>query len=194
MKPAADHRRAEAEPEPVARPPGPVDAVKAAALLPEDLIQNGEIVILLLKPHPLFIILAWLKLLVMLILVTVIGVVIDEKINYGASRQNIIITGSIVILARLVWQFLEWLSRTYVLTDRRVIAVGGVLRVRVFEAPLSRVAHTEVVFSIRERLFMLGSIGFFTAGTAGAEAFWLMLAKPMQIHRTVIESLRRYRG
>jgi len=98
-----------------------------------------------------------------------------------------------LLLLRLFWQFLEWLSRVYVLTDRRVVAVAGVLRVRVFEAPLQQVQHTNLLLSLRERLFGLGTVAFATAGTAIAEAYWLMLADPLEVHRKIVQTLNRYR-
>jgi hypothetical protein len=93
---------------------------------------------------------------------------------------------------RLLWQCLEWWCRIYVLTDRRVIRRMGVLRVSVFEAPLRNLQHTSVFRLLRERLFGLGSIGFATAGSDVFDAFWVMVRQPFVVHRTVVESVRRY--
>ncbi len=165
----------------------------AAAMVPAQLLQDGEIVVLLLKPHPLYIVLSILRVLTILALLTALGVLIDNRLTTGANRQSILVLGISLVLARLFWQFLEWLSRVYVLTDRRLIAVAGVLRVRVFETPLQNITHSEMLFSIRERLFGLGTLGFYTAGTGLVEAYWVMLARPLDIHRQVVEALRRYR-
>ena len=81
----------------------------------------------------------------------------------------------------------------YVLTDRRVIRIKGVLRVQVFETPLKQIQHTNVFFSVRERLFGLGTLTFATAGTAVIEAMWVMVARPLEIHRKVIQTMQRYR-
>jgi uncharacterized membrane protein YdbT with pleckstrin-like domain len=94
---------------------------------------------------------------------------------------------------RLFWQFLEWLSRVYVLTDRRVIRVRGVWRVRVFEALLKNIQHTTVERSMRERLLGLGTIGFATSGTAFTEASWRMVARPLEVHQIVVQTIGRYR-
>ena len=169
------------------------DPVRAAAMIPAELLQDGEIIVLLLKPHPLYIVLAPLRILVILTLATTLCVLIDTRLTTGANRQSILLVGITLILARLFWQFLEWLSRVYVMTDRRLIAVAGVLRVRVFETPLQNITHSEMLFSIRERLFGLGTLGFYTAGTGMVEAYWVMLAAPLEVHRQVVEALRRYR-
>lgn len=169
-------------------------ALRAASMVPDQLLQPGEIIILLLKPHPLYIFLAPLKTLTIILLVTTLGVMIDGKINMGGARQNIVVLGVVAMIGRVFWQVLEWFSRVYIMTDRRIVAVSGVLRVRVFETPLNQITHTEMLFSLRERIFALGTAAFFTAGTAFAEAYWVMLAKPLDVHQKIVETLRRYRG
>ncbi len=168
-------------------------AIRAAAMLPDELLQPGEIIVLLLKPHPLYILLAPLKVLTILLLVTALGVMIAGNAQAYDTRQNIMIVGGVLIMARLFWQVLEWLSRVYVMTDQRIIAVAGVLRIRVFETPLTNITHSELLFSLRERIFALGTLGFYTAGTAFTEAYWLMVARPLEVHAKVVETLRRYR-
>jgi uncharacterized membrane protein YdbT with pleckstrin-like domain len=168
-----------------------------AAMLPAELLQPGEIIILLLKPSPWFIVLSPLKALVGIALATLAllvayeaGIPLPKQL---AQREAIVLLGASLLVLRLFWQFLEWLSRVYVLTDQRVIRVMGVLRVSVFETPLQQVQHTTLLFSIRERLFGLGTIGFATAGTGTYEAFWNMLNKPLEVHQKVVQTLRRYR-
>lgn len=176
---------------------GPLDAngaaVRAATMIPAELLQPGEIIILLLKPHPLYILLAPLKTLTILLLLTTLGVMLARDAEAYDTAQNIVVAGGLLIVARLFWQFLEWLSRVYVMTDQRIIAVAGVLRVRVFETPLSHITHSELLFSLRERFFALGTLGFYTAGSAVAEAYWVMVGKPLEVHAKVVQTLKRYR-
>jgi len=163
-------------------------ANRAGALLPADLIQGDETIILLLKPHPLYIVLAPLGQLVIIAVLTWATAYLNLL-----SNQRALLVGSGLAALRLTWQFLEWLSRVYVLTDRRIIRVMGVLRVMVFEAPLRQVQHTDAIFSIRERIFRLGTIAFSTAGTGLPEAFWIMVAQPLSVHRRVVQAINRYR-
>ncbi|MBB6430489.1 PH domain-containing protein [Algisphaera agarilytica] len=168
-------------------------AVRAATMIPAQLLQPGEVIILLLKPHPLYILLWPLKTLTIMTLFTLLGVLFARDAEAYDLAQNIVIAGVLLITARLFWQLLEWLSRVYVMTDQRVITVAGVLRVRVFETTLQNITHSELLFSLRERLFALGSLGFFTAGTAIAESYWVMVAQPLDVHAKVVETLKRYR-
>lgn len=164
------------------------------ALLPSELIQPGEIIILLIKPSPLFILLDSLRGLFALAVIFGLALALTNVTALGLGRRDLIVLCLALASMRLFWQFLEWLGRIYVLTDRRVIRVRGVLRVQVFEAQLKHIQHTTTYFSLRERLFGLGTIGFATASAAGsAEAFWRMIARPLDVHQIVIQAMNRYR-
>jgi hypothetical protein len=78
------------------------------------------------------------------------------------------------------------------LTDRRIISRGGVLRLSVFETQLKNIQHTSVFASVRERVLGLGTIGFATAGSDTFEAFWTMVRNPFAVHKTVVDAIRRY--
>ncbi|MGB1124329.1 MAG: PH domain-containing protein [Phycisphaeraceae bacterium] len=191
-KPASDHmlaaakagETAEAEP----------TLARANAMLPAELLQPGEIIILLIKPSPLFILLVPLRFIAIVLLCTLLGGQLQNRgINIGLDRHDLIIAALAVIGLRLFWQMLEWLSHVYVLTDQRIIRVMGVLNVHVFECPLQKIQQTDLILPLIQRLFWLGSIGFATAGTAAHEAYWLMVARPLEVHQKIVETLRRYR-
>lgn len=169
-------------------------SAQAAVMLPAQLLQPGEVIVLLLKPSPLFIVLAPLRTLVIILLsVLLVGQVQARGFRLGLSTADLVLAGAGLIGARLFWQVLEWLNQIYVLTDQRVIRVRGVLNVRVFECPLQNIQQTDLILPLIQRLFGLGTIGFATAGTAFHEAFWLMLGKPLDVHQKIVETLRRYR-
>lgn len=168
-------------------------AARAAGMLPAELLQPGEIIILLLKPSAWFILLAPLRTLTLILVLALIAYVVNSYAGLGVSGQNLAMITLALMLVRLFWQFLEWLSRVYVLTDRRVITVAGVLRVLVFESTLEKVQHTNMHFSLRERLFALGTISFATAGTAVSETCWLMLNTPLEVHQKIVQTLNRYK-
>lgn len=170
-----------------------LQSARAAGLLPADLLQPGEIIILFLKPSPWYILLAPLATLTAITILVLVALQVADWLHIGIDRRDLILLGVALVGIRLFWQFLEWLSRLYVLTDRRVIRVKGVLRVQVFETPLKNVQHTYALFSIRERFFGLGTMAFTTAGTAFIEATWEMVAKPLQVHKQIVQTLNRYR-
>jgi hypothetical protein len=167
---------------------------RLAAMLPRDLIDGGEVVILLLKPSLWFVVLGPLRTLAAIVVLTALGVAADTWLSGGVYRGQVVLAGSAALCVRLFWQFLEWLSRAYVLTDRRGIRVRGVLTVQVFECALGRVQHTEVVRVLREQLVGVGTLAFTTAGTGRVEAWWEMVSRPMQVQQEVVRAIRRYGG
>ena len=188
LKPPSTHPAAEG----AAGEAEQASAARAAAMLPAELLQPGEIIILLLKPSPWFILLAPLRTLAVLAVLTLGLIVLNTYYPFGVTRSDLTLVGVGLSSVRLFWQFLEWLSRAYILTDRRVITRGGVLRVVVFETRLKMIQHTSVFARVRERLFGLGTIGFATAGSHSFESFWVMIRQPYAVHRTIVETIRRY--
>lgn len=179
---------AEAEPDVVAD-----HHARAAALLPGQLLQPGEIIILLIKPSLWFVLLGALGQLVTFAVLTAGGLWLSNLGLLKVARTDILLVGMGLVGLRLLWQFLEWISRVYVLTDRRVIRIKGVLRVHVFETQLKQIQHTSLYLSVRERVFALGSVVFATAGTGAIEAVWEMVANPLEVHQKVVQTLNRYR-
>jgi hypothetical protein len=170
---------------------------RATALLPADLLQGDEVIILLLKPSLWFILLTCLESLAALALIgslAGIGWYVAERSGVANfDPRPLWWVGLAIAAACLLWQFLQWISHVYVLTNRRVIRVKNFIRPMVFDAPLTQLQHTELVFSLRERLFGLGTIAFSTAGTAIPEAAWWMINRPMAVHRKVIQTIKRAR-
>lgn len=167
-------------------------AARAAALVPAQLLQPGEVIILALKPSPWFIVLEPLTTLVAIVFVGLLALWLAANGILPFPQRDITLSVLAALAVRLFWQFLEWLSRAYILTDRRILSVAGVLRVTVFETALTRVQHTHIVFTVRERLVGLGSLLFATAGTATLETVWRMIARPLDVHRKVVQTLERY--
>jgi len=178
--------------------PSPGDAAgeieaRVVAMLPPQLLQPNEIIVLLIKPSPWYIVLASLGFLATVVVVTALLLALQSR-GYlpWANRNDLYLMAVGACGIRLFWQFLEWLSRLYVLTDHRVIRIAGVVRVQVFETQIKNVQHTTTYFSLRERVFHLGTIHFATSGTAGTEASWHMVAQPLEVHRVVVETIGRY--
>lgn len=175
--------------EPIGRP---IDRLRAA--LPADLLGDEEIIIMWLKPHPLYVVLASLGSLLLIAALT-FGLAYLSALSLPkaawSDRDAFLFGGSIAVV-RLAWQALEWWNQTYVLTDRRIIAAYGILRRHFFHAPLAQIQHIAVIQTIRERLFGLGSLAFATAGSDRYDAAWLSLAHPFKVYRQVNQTIDRY--
>jgi len=164
----------------------------AAFDVPADLVRDDEIVILLLRPSILYIILSSIGSLMFILIITLALMWMTRLAWVTWTDVAAAGLGFGLAAIRLGWQALEWWSRVYVLTDRRIIRRMGVLRVSVFECQLKNIQHTSVFMLVRERLFNLGSIGFSTAGSDTFEAFWVMIRRPFEVHRIVVQAIERY--
>jgi membrane protein YdbS with pleckstrin-like domain len=168
------------------------------------LIPDGEIIILAVRPSRWFIVLSVAALLVLLAATAALGWWIDVGgagflptgvLGIAVSYVPLVATGGAALLVG--WQGLEWLTRIYVLTDRRVMRVSGVLRQTTVDMPLRRVQHVILYRSIRERLFGLGTLGFASAGGGGGGAIdfaWYMITRPAERLELVRRTIERYAG
>jgi uncharacterized membrane protein YdbT with pleckstrin-like domain len=105
--------------------------------------------------------------------------------------------GAPVVMACLAiaWQALEWWCRGYLLTDRRLVRVSGVLRQVVIEIPLARVQQVMMYKSLRERLCGLGTPGISSASSGEVSfAFWNMVSRPEERMQVIRETIDRYSG
>jgi dephospho-CoA kinase len=157
-------------------------------------VPEGERVIVAIKPHPLYIVLVPLGVIALGVVLAAVGVWV---VRWSGASVRIDVVWSLVIVLialRLLWQVLEWLARSFVLTDRRVIRLGGVLRRYAADIPLTRLQHVTMFKTLRERIFGLGTIGFATAGTGHVEAYWVMVSRPNELMRQVREAVAAAAG
>ena len=160
---------------PVAAP----GVLRPEVVVPAGLLDGGEIVILAVKPSLWFIPIVSLRWLAVGALLCVAA---HTELLWSFRPQLLPVAASIAIF-RVGYATLQWVSRYYVLTNRRVMRIRGVLSVELFECPLSRIAGTSVVVSPPERLTRTGTIRLSTvAGGPEGRASWRTLARPWEVH------------
>lgn len=172
----------------------PVDMAHSA--LPHDMLSDEEIILMWLKPSLWYILLASVGSLLVIAFTTVLLAYLATLTLPFVSwtEREAFAFGIFVAIIRLTWQALDWWNQTYVLTDRRVIAVAGVFRRVCYQAPLGHLQHIAVIQRLRERLFGLGSIAFATAGSDRYDAVWLTIARPFAVYRQINRFVDRYTG
>ncbi|MCI0362696.1 MAG: PH domain-containing protein [Phycisphaerales bacterium] len=166
--------------------------------LTKDLVRDDEVVILMLRPSWLYVVLSSAGGLLFIALMTFalayMAKFMSQMPGIGWTDRQAFMLGIGLAALRLGWQVLEWVSRVYILTDRRVICRSGVLRGSVFETPLKNIQHVSVFARYRERMFGLGTIGFATSGSHTFQAYWVMIRQPFAVHKTVVQAIQRYGG
>jgi hypothetical protein len=157
------------------------------AVIPKGLIRPDERVILAIKPSGVFVLLVSAHFWAWLVIILAAAWAYDRWGIVKMPMSTLLPVAAAAALARLLLASIQWLCRTYVLTDRRIIRVKGVLWVRIFECGLSRVQNTALSLPLAQRVLGAGTIYFATAGTAGRDAAWLIVARPKEVHQTVAQ-------
>ena len=171
---------------------GVVSPEIAATMVPEQMLHEDEEILLLVKPSPLFIILTSFRFMVISLLAAVMAVCwIDASY---ANPTNIAWIAAGLALVRLVWGLMVWTSHTYMLTNQRIITIKGVVNVSVVATNLRKVQRTTLYLPWWLRIFGLGTIGIATAATDSYDATWVMVARPVEVHETVVTAIRKIQG
>ena len=134
-------------------------------------LSDGEEVILVVSPHWLYVLIDRFG-----VLVFVVGVGVVVWILTAGLLPKLAVV--LLVVGWILWQFAERASRRYVLTSRRVVAIAGLLRQKVVDAPIGNVRQVTMYKSIPERLLGLGTLGFATAGTGGQDVIWRLIDRP----------------
>jgi len=93
--------------------------------------------------------------------------------------------------AFLVWATLRYLNQEYVLTNRRVIEVAGVVNKRSTDSSLEKINDAILTQSIFGRLFSFGDLEVLTASEAGIERF-RMIVNPIGFKKAMMDAKHEY--
>lgn len=169
------------------------NALPAVDLVPMHLLDGGEIVILAVKPSLWFIVFVSFRWVAAMVCVILLDGWLGRTIPFLDAA--LIARGAAVLAAaRFGFAALQWASRLYVLTNRRILRLQGVVNIDLFECPLSRIQNTVLTLTWYERPAGLGTISFATAGTGAMEAAWLHVNRPLEVHEQVRSAIDRARG
>lgn len=174
-------------------------AQMAAHLVPADLLGGQEVIILAIKPSAWFVLLSSLPVLASAAVVGVVAYAVN--VYHPRMPAQIILTlcaaGGMGGLMFACWQ---WLGRTYVLTNRRIIVVRGLMNVQVTAVGLTDVGQVVLEASLSERAVSAGSI-FCLAGADAdsgrtdpadrSAVAWNVISRPQQIHDVIEDAVRR---
>jgi hypothetical protein len=167
----------------------PRSATSIATVLTSHLLQDGEVVLLILKPSLWFILLSALRFVAVVLILMIAARLLDQRLPGGNLAYQEL--GLFVLAGRVMWSVLQWMSRLYILTDLRIIRLSGVFSLEIFDCPLRKVARTRLVRSMRERLTATGSIEVIPADDSLPIASWSTIARPAQVHEQVVAAINR---
>ena len=94
-------------------------------------------------------------------------------------------------LGVLAWHFLRYINQEYVLTNRRVIQVAGVLNKTSMDSSLEKINDARLSQSIFGRMFGFGDLDILTAAETGIERF-RMIRNPVGFKKAMLDSKHEY--
>ena len=174
---------------PAAEAPPVVTAPKAAAAKLE-LLDGDEIIQLSIKPSLWFIPLVALN---VVIAAVVLAVLLGFTMGSGLTPVTILpfhVLCSLVAL-RVGVGTLQWASRLYVLTNRRVLRFKGVMNVSVAECRLAQINAVELHTPRYGSWLRIGTIQMTSADAKCRPCLWRDVARPQEVHEIVTKAVRK---
>jgi hypothetical protein len=158
----------------------------------DGLLSTGERVIHSAKQH--WLVLVWgARYAVLGLIVGVILAIVQTGLS--SPTKDVVNFVAIVLLAVgaavLVWSVLRYLNQQYILTNRRVIEIEGVLNKKVTDSSLEKINDAILTQSIFGRIFGFGDLEVLTASEAGISLF-RMLINPMGFKRAMLDAKHEY--
>ncbi len=152
----------------------------------QQLLGEGELVLLTVKPSVWFIPLTSVRTLAVLALVAVGGYYLGRVLPMGIGSQTIEVACGLLALARLAAACCQWGGTLYVLTSRRVMRIRGAIKVDIVGCPLNEIRHTALLITGQiERFSRIGTLFFHTdrGNLTGGE--WLHISRPTEIRDAI---------
>lgn len=152
---------------------------------PRKLLNEGEDVILDLRPH-------WrvfVKPALSVVLAAALVLVVANRIDHEAPTYAAVA----VLVAALVWllgRYLRWASTDFVVTTDRLVHRAGVLRKSGREIPLERLGDVAVEQSLWERVLGAGTVVIESGGERGSQQF-TDIRRPFVVQHTIYREIDR---
>lgn len=159
-------------------------------------LPGDEVIIASIRPSVWFLFMVRLDVAAGILGVCGLGLLMAEMEWLQIRPVASALSAGVGLAALLGVNCVDWLCRAYVLTDRRVVRVSGILRRVVYEAPLNRVQSVTLHKGIRERLCGCGTIVVSSAAdsSAGGSLSWYFIDRPDQVSALLRETIRKYSG
>jgi hypothetical protein len=97
----------------------------------------------------------------------------------------------IIGLAVLLWTVLHYLNQEYVITNRRVMQVGGVLNKTSTDSSLEKINDARLEQSFFGRIFGFGDLDVMTAAEVGIEKF-RMIKDPIKFKKAMLDAKHEF--
>lgn len=165
--------------------------VQVAGLpIAEQYLDGGETVLLAVKPSLWFVLFDSARWILAALIILAVARLSSVHLA-GLADTLVFQCAAAMVTARVGIAFLRWASRFYVLTNRRIMLLRGVLHADIVGSPLVRIRNTRVQRSLHERVCRLGTIQFFFEDAPPEDLSWREIARCEKVHETVRRAIER---
>jgi hypothetical protein len=115
----------------------------------------------------------------------------DQRASFGTLMgvaAAALIIGGLLVLG---WHILRYLNQEYVLTNRRVIQVQGVLNKTSMDSSLEKINDARLEQSVFGRMFGFGDLEILTAADTGVDRF-RMIRNPIGFKKAMLDAKHEY--
>jgi hypothetical protein len=158
----------------------------------DSLLSTGERITHRVRQH--WFVLIWgARIPIAAIIAALLILVLSQNVT-GTARDLLGLLTAVIFLgglAFLAWGTLRYLNTEFVLTNRRVVQVSGVVNKRATDSSLEKINDAVLTQSIFGRIFGFGDLDVLTAAEAGIERF-RMLIDPIGFKRAMLDAKHEY--
>ena len=116
-----------------------------------------------------------------------------SRARSGRSRASSSSCCSVGGIASVAWEALRYRHQEYVITNRRVMQVGGVINKHSTDSSLEKINDAALSQSLFGRMFGFGDLDVLTASESGIERF-RMIQDPIAFKRAMLDAEARIRA
>jgi uncharacterized membrane protein YdbT with pleckstrin-like domain len=158
----------------------------------DELLGQGEEIIFETRHHWFMLLARVLTKLVLLVLLIAAAVIAPQAFPTvtGLIWLGALVLGAFVVLSALL-DYLHWSYEQYIVTDRRVIQLHGVLNKSVLDSSLEKINDVELNQSFLGRICGFGNLEILTASQEGINRFE-HIAQPLQFKKAMLDARARY--
>jgi hypothetical protein len=166
----------------------PVTSGKTAAKL--EMLEGDELIQLLVKPSLWFIPVVSSRVVVVTVLVAgALALAMRTGSTPGSAMPFQVLAGLAGL--RIAIATLQWASRLYVLTNRRVMRFKGIFTAHVTSRHLVDISDVKLLTPWYARLLWVGSISMDASEENSKPLVWDDVSRPHELHETLVRAIRK---
>jgi hypothetical protein len=163
----------------------------------DGLLSTGERISYRNKQHP-FVFIWGARYAILALVIAVLAILLGGSLStdgIGGSARTVLGWITLILfvggIAVAVWTGLRYINQEYVLTNRRVIQVEGVLNRNSTDSSLEKINDAVLTQSVFGRMFDYGDLTVLTASEAGIDKMH-MLRKPIAFKKAMLDAKHEF--